>query len=299
MIHYEKYWLSRIISIQAIVSADYINGCHHAPNHHTHQDAWEMIFVAEGTVSVRSGTDSLELGKNSLILIQPSVNHDLQIDDPRSKTFVLSFVCSNDAYLFSLQNTILHAVPAMLPIIDSIIWELSNTFAPQSPQLHLTRFIPDSNSPVGAEQMICCYLEQLLILLLRGTTMVQGNIASYGQFHKAFQTYLTDQVTDYIRQNLSGQLTVQQIADHFHYSRARLSSLYKEATGISISEAITNSLIQEAKNMLRKKEKSIFQISEELGFSSPQYFSYKFTKAVGMPPSRYAHSCEYSEDAPE
>ena len=118
--------------------------------------------------------------------------------------------------------------------------------------------------------------------------MVKGNVASYGQFKKAFQTYLTDQITDYIQNNLSSQLTVRKIADHFHYSRARLSTLYKEATGINISEAVSNALIQKAKSMLDKKDKSIFEISEELGFSSPQCFSYKFTKAVGMPPSRYA-----------
>ena len=90
---------------------------------------------------------------------------------------------------------------------------------------HLFRFVPDANSPVGAEQMICCYLEQFLILLLREITKIRGTVASYKQFHKAFQSYLTDRITTYIRHNLSGQLTVQQIADHFHYSRARLSSL--------------------------------------------------------------------------
>ena len=290
MIRYEKYWLSRIISVQAVISADYIKGRRHADYGHLHQDAWELVFAAEGSAFVRRGDDFVKLDKNDLILIQPGVTHDIKIEDPAAKTFVLSFVCSNDTYLFPLQNTILRAVPAMLPIVDSIIWELTNTFAAQSPDLHLIRFVADGNSPLGAEQMICCYLEQFLILLLRSTTMVKGNIASYGQFHKAFQTYLSDRVTDYIRQNLSGRLTVTRVADHFHYSRARLSALYKEATGINISDAISNFLIQKIKSELKKNTKSITEISEELGFSSPQYFSYKFTKAVGASPSAYMQS---------
>jgi len=249
-----------------------------------------LIFVKEGSVSVHKGAEYTKLVKNQLILIQPGVNHDLQIDNQDSKTFVLSFVCSNDNYLFSLQNTILQSVPSQVPIVDAMIRELTDTFAPETNRLHLIRFIPDVSSPVGAEQMICCYLEQFLILLLRETTKIQGNVASSKQFHKAFQTYLSDSITTYISEHLSGQLTVQHIANHFHYSRARLSSLYKEATGISISEAITNSLIQKSKKMLREKEKSICQISEELGFSSPQYFCFKFTKAVGIPPSRYERS---------
>ena len=288
MITYEKYWLSRIISVQAVVSADYIEGCLAANYDHAHQDAWELIYVREGQVCVQKDGSKVLLSRNQMILLCPGIHHDIQIDDPAAKTFVLSFVCSNDSYLLSVQNTVLQAVPSMLPMVESMIRELTDTFAPQSPRLHLIRFVPDKHSPVGAEQMICCCLEQFLILLLREATMIQGNVASYRQFHKAFQTYLTDQVTEYIQQNLSGQLTVQQIAEHFHYSRARLSALYKEATGIGISDAITNIQIKRAKELLRTSHKSIAEISEELGFSSPQYFSYKFTKEVGTPPSRYA-----------
>lgn len=287
MIKYEKYWLSRIISVQAVVSADYIEGRLPVTMDHFHQDAWELVFVIQGTVSARKGKEMVTLTEKQLILVQPGVSHDLRIDDPDTKTFVLAFVCSDDDYLFSLQNTVLQAEPSMLPMVEGMIRELTATFAAQTGKLRLYRFVPDANSPVGAEQMICCYLEQFLISLLRESARVRGNVASYSQFHKAFQTYLTDQVTAYIRQHLSGQLTVQRIADHFHYSRARLSSLYKEATGISISQAITNILIQEAKRMLRSEGKSVSQISEELGFSSPQYFSHKFAKEVGMPPSQY------------
>ncbi len=286
-IQYEKYWLSRIISVQAIVSADYIPGCHPAARNHIHQDAWEMVVCLEGSVCVNHDKESIALQRHQLILIQPGVSHDLEITEPSAKTFVLSFTCNNDNYLFSLQNTILQATEPMLTLIEGMIRELQDSFVPQTDRLHLFRFIPSANSPLGAEQMICCYLEQFLILLLRDATMEKGSVVSSDQFRKAFQTYLTDQITSYIRDNLSGQLNVQDIAEHFHYSRARLSALYKEATGISISEAITNTQIQAAKKLLHENEKSISQISEELGFSSPQYFSYKFTKLTGTPPSQY------------
>ena len=287
MIKYEKYWLKRIISVQAVVSADYVEGCFPAENDHAHQDAWELIYVCAGSVEVQKGSETERLEKDQMILLCPGIRHDLQIGDPDAKTFVLSFVCSNDSYLLSVQNTVLQAAPSMLPMIESMVRELTATFSPQNPRLHLIRFVPDAHSPVGAEQMICCCLEQFLILLLRETTIGQGTTASVEQFHKAFQTYLSDRVTEFIRQNLSAQLSVQLIAEHFHYSRARLSALYKEATGTGISEAITNIRIQQAKELLRTSPKGIAQIAEELGFSSAQYFSYKFAKEVGMPPSRY------------
>ena len=214
MINYEKYWLSRIISVQAVVSADYIEGRFPAKYYHAHQSAWELIFALSGIVEVKKDGATVSLAQNQMILLSPGIHHDIQIDDPGAKIFVLSFACSNDSYLLSVQNIPLDAEASMIPFVESMIRELTATFAPQSTRLHLIRFVPDVHSPVGAEQMICCCLEQFLILLLRETTMTQGNVASAEQFHKAFQTHLTEQITDYIHENLSGQLTVQQIAEH-------------------------------------------------------------------------------------
>lgn len=287
-IQFEKYWLSRIISVQAIVSADYIKGCHEAVRIHTHQDAWELILCLRGSVLVTHNQSLFTLGQQQLILIQPGCPHDLEVDDPNAKTFVLSFVCSNDNYLLSLQNTVLQATDTMCALPEAMIRELKDTFGPQEERLHLFHFIPDVNSPLGAEQMICCYLEQFLILLLREATMEKGSVVSSDRFQKAFQTYLTDQVTSYIQENISAHLSVGNIAEYFHYSRARLSALYKEATGIGISEAIANAKIQAAKRLLHENKKSITQISEELGFSTPQYFSYKFSKVTGKSPSQYS-----------
>ena len=153
--------------------------------------------------------------------------------------------------------------------------------------MRLYQFVPSSDSPLGAEQMICCYLEQIIIMLLRSSTMSQGQIVRSGQLQEAIQTYLVEQVSAYILEHIGERLTVEQIASHFHYSRARLSTIYKSITGTGINEAITNQRIHLAKSMLMEQQKSITQISEELGFASPQYFSHKFTQAVGCPPSRY------------
>lgn len=286
-VNYEKYWLSRIISVQAIVSADYRQKQIRRNLKHVHQDAWELTVCLSGRVCMFNGESDITLEQGQLILIQPGQSHCLVSCDENASVFILSFVCSNDNYLFSLQNRVLLAQESSMEIVNSMIRELERSFVLQGNRLHLLHFIPSSTSPVGAEQMICCYLEQFLILLLRDATMEEGSVVTADGFHRAFQTYLSDQVTTYIQDNLAAPLSVQSIADHFHYSRARLSSLYKDATGISISDAISNARIQAAKKMLHKGECSIAQISERLGFSSPQYFSYKFAKLTGAPPTHY------------
>ena len=54
---------------------------------------------------------------------------------------------------------------------------------------------------------------------------------------------------------------------------------------LTASEAIARS-----KELLAANEKTVTEIAAELGYSSPQYFSRKFTQEVGCPPSQYAQT---------
>ena len=128
--------------------------------------------------------------------------------------------------------------------------------------------------------------------------MNQGQIVNSSGFAEAINTYLVDQITEYIDKYLGEPLTVESIAKHFHYSRARLSTLYKNVTGVGIKETIDERRIQQAKILLIKKEKSVLQISEELGFSSSTYFTHKFTKTVGMSPTKFAAITSSSTEEP-
>ncbi len=48
-----------------------------------------------------------------------------------------------------------------------------------------------------------------------------------------------------------------------------------------------NPLIDEAKNILLKPNKSISEVAYELGFEYPQYFSRLFKKKTGLSPKEY------------
>ena len=293
MIHYEKYRLSRIVTVQEIVSADYVKGLHPSTQYHAHKDAWELCVCLEGeTVVIRDLTQYM-LSPGQILLIQPSVGHDISIFQKGSSAFVVSFTCNNSDHLRPLRDAVIQADEPQLELFQNMIVELNATFEHSTGErgpLHLFQFIPSEESPLGAEQMICCYMEQLLISLLRSVTMNKGQVVRTGQFREAIQSYLVDQVTTYITEHMGERLTVEQIAAHFHYSRARLSTIYKQYTGLGINEMITYRRIKQAKVMLVEQRKPVAQIAEELGFSSPQYFSHKFAEIVGVPPSKFVQT---------
>ena len=83
---------------------------------------------------------------------------------------------------------------------------------------------------------------------------------------------------------------MQQIADHFHYSRARLSAIFKDVTGQGVNEAVTDARMRKAKKLLAEGKLSVTRIAGALGYCSSQYFSTKFTKEIGCSPTEYAKS---------
>jgi len=290
MVGFEKYKLSRIVTVQEIVSADLMSVKRKRSLRHNHAEAWELCCCIRGKMIVMRDEMCITLEEGEVLLISPGVEHAPNTVDQDSLALIISFTCTNSENLRPLQDVISGMSERILPLANKIVAELEASFIPnrRSNRFHLMHFVPNPDPPLGAEQLICCYLEQLLILLLRQVTMEKGGIVRTGYFKKAMQGYLIDQVDDYIVRNIGRRLTVEEIAESFHYSRTRLTTVYKQIKGIGINEAICLEQLRQAKILLVNTDKTIAQISEELGFSSPQYFSRKFTQRVGVAPSHYA-----------
>lgn len=290
MTSYEEHPLSRLVNIQAIVSADDINGQEHGIQLHAHQAAWELCICLAGEALVTKDTHDIPLQPGQLLFVPPGTMHVISTLQKHARAFIVSFTCdsSSGEYLTLLHDTLLPVTNEIQLLLEKIISELKTSFEQQSNSLRMTRFTPRTHSAMGSEQMICCYLELLLLNLLREVTMDRGEIVSSGQLQNALQLHLVRQVTGYIRAHLGDQLSADEVARHFHYSRARLSAICKTVTGLGINKLIGYERMQAAKELLAAQEKTVAQISEELGFSSPQYFSHKFSQEVGCPPSQYA-----------
>lgn len=287
MIEYEKHRLSRVITVQEIESADYVRGVCPATCSHAHGEAWELCVCLAGETIVAFEQESVILPAGQLLLIQPGKCHGVSVYREDSSAFVVSFTCTNGANLFPLVRSPLEVGENQTDLFQRMIRELNSAFRRTDPVLHLFRFDLAEDSPFGAEHAICCYLELVLLSLLRSVTMEAGEVVPSSGFTKAINAYLADQVSQYIEEHIGQRLTVEMVARQFHYSRARLGAIYKAVTGIGINEAINEKKIAKAKVLLMEGELSVTRIAEELGFSSSTYFTHKFTKAVGVSPTKY------------
>ena len=94
-------------------------------------------------------------------------------------------------------------------------------------------------------------------------------------------------VTGYIREHLSEDLNVEQMAKDLYVSRSYLSTKFKKETGMTLTAYIQEQKIKKAMEYLKNTDKSVLEISTFLGFSSQGYFQNVFKKCTGMTPKEF------------
>jgi AraC family transcriptional activator of pobA len=102
------------------------------------------------------------------------------------------------------------------------------------------------------------------------------------QFNKILQQHIKDgSISD------NGLPSVADLASGLNISARYLSDLLKVETGKTAIDLIHIALINEAKNRLRKKDKTVSEIAYDLGFENMSYFSRLFKKETGMLPTAF------------
>src|SRR5215217_7118580 len=107
------------------------------------------------------------------------------------------------------------------------------------------------------------------------------------EFNKILQQYINDGSLDD-----NGLPSVGDLSNRLNISSRYLTDLLKVETGKTAIELIHIALIGEAKNRLRKKDKTISEIAYDLGFENMSYFSRLFKKEAGMSPTAFKKQFE-------
>lgn len=92
---------------------------------------------------------------------------------------------------------------------------------------------------------------------------------------------------NYIRMHYQEPLTLEYVSGIVGFNPSYFSRVFKQETGKSFVEYITEVRMQRAQKLLLEHKKTILEIAEEVGYADDKYFSRIFKKHSGLKPNEY------------
>ena len=95
-------------------------------------------------------------------------------------------------------------------------------------------------------------------------------------------------IKEYIANSYTNELlSIKDISEHVLFSTSYVCTLFKNETGQTLNQYITDYRIEKAKELLLDHRNRIGDISKEVGYADSNYFGKIFKKQVGMTPSEF------------
>lgn len=134
------------------------------------------------------------------------------------------------------------------------------------------------------------------------------HLADPRQMREAFRTALTNlagfvkrlhldhpdsiikRLCEYVVENVDDKITIETAANKFGFSSSYLGKMFKQKTGEGFVYFITTVKMEKAKILIRSGKYKNYEISDMLGYKSPDYFCSLFKTHTNMTPADYKRS---------
>lgn len=231
---------------------------------HDHGNCMELVVVETGQEIYSAGGKDFVINGGAFFVAPPHLRHSSGIH-PRSKHKHYCILVDlgmerpflGSPYIEPLRAK-LSALPALTASYDSEVLATARRI------LELTQSKASNLRDIEAQSLLTCFL--LRILSNACSVQKQGPHFPIG---KALQLLET---------NLSGNLSIEEMADKLHMSASSFKKGFRQATGIAPAEYYLRMKLDKARYMIQCSDMSITEISSALGFSSSQYFATTFKR---------------------
>lgn len=96
-----------------------------------------------------------------------------------------------------------------------------------------------------------------------------------------------EEVKRYVAENFGEPITVKDLAAAMHYNANYLNNLFKQVTGSTVLEYLTQFRINKAKDLLKNSNLRQSDIAYQVGYKNEQYFKKLFQSNTGLTPKEY------------
>lgn len=195
----------------------------------------------------------------------------------RDKTETLRIVESIYSKLAGSQGTLVNYIK---DFYYKLFMELYNTAA------HLQIYLSDSE---GSSETILDYISKSGTLSILNNLLIQKvDLLFYSLETNIQENSTIFLIKSFISKNYQNEsLSVKDISEHVYLSTSYVCTIFKNETGKTLNQYLTEYRIDKAKSLLLDPRYKITDISAKVGYSDGNYFGKTFKKMVGFSPSEF------------
>ncbi len=228
----------------------------------------QLIFIVKGHFEYNQGDQSVSAGRGDVLWIEPGQVHTL---------------CHMDSHSTGTISGI------HLELIPTGSWTAGDYRLSQAPE----RVTQANDSAYLGErfrrmaQVFGNYLPQRDLLL--STMAREVVLLLLGHWQQPATANLSPRMAEmlhFIRANLQGSLSRQQLALAFGVSPEHINLLFRRELGTTPSAVINRERVMLAYRLIHEQGKSVKEAAYAAGYQDPFYFSRVFKRILGIPPSQ-------------
>lgn len=231
-------------------------------------DFYEVVCVLDGKAGITAGKNVYTLSAGQMILYPPAQFHAIW-SDYGSSPEILIFSFRAEKFP-EIQDRIYALTPEQIEEIKSVYSAAERAFVLDDINVKRVR------SQAEAEKVV----RRLEIFLL--SVLDTGNGRAEQAYSRSGENYY--HIVSVMERNLEEELTADSLAKQCGMSVPALEKTVKKYTGHGAMRYYNELKMRKATELL-KDGKSVKEVALSLGFSDQNYFSLRYKKWAGVPPS--------------
>ncbi len=255
-------------------------------SHLMHAHDWRLFIIVENHALLYIKDQKFNVEKNSLIIIPPLTPY-MFCQDERKDEKIIMYNINFDLTHEHSDNTTPRA-----PSISHLAKENNYDFDKYLLE-ELDGFIISKASPIITNNILTLVTEKMLGSNLSDTKIsallkfILADIIEQNKQNTTITKATVTAILQYITSNINSPFTIKNMSDELHYHPFYLSKIFKDSMGQSLHKFIMQERLSYAKHYLVHTNKSIDDISLNVGFCNVSHFCKAFKREFGISPEKY------------
>lgn len=236
-------------------------------NQHWHEHI-ELHYVLEGRTTLRLGQREIPAREGNLVVVNSNELHAGYCDGTHMRVLVIIFDMGDFYKELADKNVIFQSLVERDETIDAIMSAIQKEYSEQR---------------IGYRLICKGELLHLIVHLAReyaAEVLTERESDSRKRRLERINTVL-----DYIQSNYTKQISNRELADIIHLSEDRFNHLFKESMGMPPLQYMNEVRMKKAMNLLKRKEGTVVEIADSVGFTDYNHFGRQFRRYYGCAPS--------------